>query len=103
MTNNINYQDQFFIDLSMFEKIDWTLFNPSTYLKRRDKRFNGSWVRYIRSLKSLKINDKTELKHVEACKSFEQKNKLSVGIINYFLDDRLIQFLVKKNKKRIFD
>lgn len=89
----LQHQETQYLDLSMFESADWTVFDPYTYIMERDKRFNGSWDNYIQTLKkNLDKKEKlAELLYVEMCKSFEDQNNIPIDLACDFIIDKIMQ------------
>lgn len=99
----LDHQDMFFMDLSMFETADWSIFDPSTYIIERDKNFSGSWDVYAKHLKkNLKKKEKlAELLYVEMCQEFEQVNDIPIDLAYDYIIDNIMQYVLDENKDRI--
>lgn len=91
----LQYEDAFYLDLSMFESADWSVFDPYTYIVERDKHYNGSWEQYVETLKkSLDKKEKlAELLYVEMCKSFEDKNDIPIDLACDSIVDEIMEHI----------
>lgn len=99
------YQDTIYLDLSMFETADWTIFDPYTYVVERDQKYDGSWEIYINSLKT-SLNKKerlAELLYVEMCQAFELINEIPIDLACDFIIDTILQYIGEENKLRVMN
>jgi hypothetical protein len=98
----LQYQDATYLDLSMFENADWAIFDPYTLIIERDKKYNGSWDLYIKTIKKMLKKDKIELKHIEMCKKFEAINNIPLDFVcDYIVEQIMKQIENIGNKKTI--
>jgi len=68
------------LDISMFSNFDMGEINFDSIANQRDNKYNGSWHNFIIDLtNNKKIN---EVKFVEKCIEFEEKNKTDLGIVS---------------------
>lgn len=93
----ISYQDTKYLDLSMFETVDWSIFDPYKYIIERDKDFNGSWEQYLNFLRS---NDMKSLdfSYVNMCKIFEDINNIPIDLACEYIIDEVMQH-ISNNKE----
>lgn len=97
----ISPEDLAYLDLSMFEGVDWALFDPYIYIIERDKRFDGSWEKYIFALK-INLDQsgvKAELDYVEKCKSFEDKNNIPIDVACEYIVDKAMSYDLEDKDK----
>jgi hypothetical protein len=98
----LQHQDSPYLDLSMFEGADWSVFDPYTYIMERDKKYDGSWDKYIEVLKK-NLNKKeklAELIYVEMCKRFEDQNNVPIDLAcDYIIDQIMDHVNVEKDEK----
>lgn len=101
----LEHQDSPFMDLSMFEGADWSVFDPYTYIIERDKRYNGSWERYIEVLKKgLDKKEKlAELIYVEMCKRFEDQNNVPIDLACDYIIDQIMDHINDDKEEKVFN
>lgn len=101
----LDHQDAPYLDLSMFEGADWSVFDPYTYITERDKYHDGSWERYIDLLKkSLDKKEKlAELIYVEMCKRFEDQNNIPIDIACDSIVDELMEHINEVKDEKDFN
>jgi len=99
----LQHQDAAYIDLSMFEGADWSVFDPYAYIMERDKNYNGSWERYVEVLKKgLDKKEKlAELIYVEMCKQFEDQNNMPIDLACDYIIDKITEHANEDDKKVI--
>jgi hypothetical protein len=97
----LQHQDSAYLDLSMFEGADWSVFDPYTYIMKRDKSYDGSWERYIEILKkSLDRKEKlAELIYVEMCKRFEDQNNIPIDLACDYIIDQIMDYVNADGEK----
>ncbi len=103
--NYTQYQDVIFLDLSMFESADWTIFDPYTYVVERDKKYDGSWEKYVDHLKNnLDKKEKlAELLYVEMCQKFELVNEIPIDLACDFIIETIMDYIGEENKTRVMN
>jgi hypothetical protein len=101
----LQYQDAPYLDLSMFEGADWSIFDPYTYIMERDKHYNGSWERYVEKLKKgLNKKEKlAELIYVEMCKRFEDQNNVPIDIACDYIIDQIMEHSTENKNEKVFN
>lgn len=101
----LQHQDAQYLDLSMFEGADWSVFDPYTYILERDKHHNGSWERYVEKLKkSLDKKEKlAELIYVEMCKRFEDENDIPMDLACDYIVDQIMEHYTENKDEKIFN
>lgn len=92
-----------FLDLSMFEGVDWTIFDPYIYIEERDRHFDGSWDKYISTLKDSvdEEDDLTELLYVEMCKSFEETNNMPIDVACEYIIEKAMSSIDEDKKRKL--
>jgi len=91
----LQQQDSTYLDLSMFEGADWSIFDPYVYIIERDKRYDGSWEKYIDTLKK-NLNKKerlAELIYVEMCKRFEDLNDMPIDLAYDYITEQIMDYV----------
>lgn len=84
------------LDVSMFSEFDVFKISFDSIVNKRDNRYNGSWQNYLIDLQN---TGKTgQIKLIEKCIEFEQKNQTDLGIVS-----GQIMNLLNMNKAGIFD
>lgn len=99
------HQDSPYLDLSMFEGADWSVFDPYTYIVERDKHHNGSWERYVEALKkNLDKKEKlAELIYVEMCKRFEDQNDVPIDLACDYIIDQIMDHINDDKEEKVFN
>lgn len=100
----LQHQESSYLDLSMFEGADWSVFDPYTYIMERDKKYDGSWERYIEILKKgLDRKEKlAELIYVEMCKRFEDQNNIPIDLACDYIIDQIMDYVnTEKDEKAL--
>lgn len=94
----VKYQDFVYIDLSMFTEVDWSSFDPYYYIAERDKKYFGSWDKYIddllenHALQSIVFN-------TQICKRFEEINKMPIDMVcDYIVEQMMLYNSTIKDK-----
>jgi len=101
----LEHQNSPYLDLSMFEGADWSVFDPYTYIVERDKRYNGSWERYVEVLKKgLDKKEKlAELIYVEMCKRFEEQNNVPIDLACDYIIDQIMEHINDDKEEKVFN
>ena len=101
----LQHQDSAYIDLSMFEGADWSVFDPYTYIMERDKQYNGSWERYVEKLKkNLDRKEKlAELIYVEMCKRFEDQNNIPIDLACDYIVEQIMEHVNENKDKKVIN
>lgn len=96
---HLQHKETIYLDLSMFDGADWTIFDPYMYIIERDKKYNGSWGQYILYLKNNldKKDNIAELIYVEMCKKFEDSNNTSIDLACDYIIENIMQHIDKNN------
>lgn len=99
----LQHQDAAYLDLSMFEGADWSVFDPYTYIMEKDKSYNGSWERYVDVLKkNLDTKEKlVELIYVEMCKRFEDQNNIPIDLACDYIIEQIMEHTNEDDKRVI--
>lgn len=101
----LEHQNAPYLDLSMFEGADWSVFDPYTYIMERDKHYNGSWERYVEVLKkNLDRKEKlAELIYVEMCKRFEDQNNIPIDVACDYIIDQIMDYIGDDKEEKDFN
>lgn len=96
----LEHDEMPYLDLSMFEGVDWAVFDPYIYIEERDKRFDGSWDKYIDMLKHSGDEEDAvmELLYVEMCKLFEDTNNVPIDVACEYIIDKAIRHVEEDDK-----
>ena len=84
------------LDVSMFSNFDISDINFDSVVNQRDNRYNGSWQNFIVDLTN--GGQVNEVKFMEKCVEFEQKNNTDLGIVSSQITN-----LLSMNKAGLFD
>lgn len=101
----LQHQNASYLDLSMFEGADWSVFDPYTYIIERDKKYDGSWDRYIEILKrGLDRKEKlAELICVEMCKRFEDQNNIPIDLACDYIIDQIMNHVNGEKAEKVIN
>ena len=80
----------------MFSNFDISEINFDSIVNQRDNRYNGSWQNFIVDLTN--GGQVNEVKFMEKCVEFEQKNNTDLGIVSSQITN-----LLSMNKAGLFD
>lgn len=100
----LQHQSVPYLDLSMFEGADWSVFDPYTYIIERDKTHDGSWERYVDFLKKT-LNKKeklAELIYVDMCKKFEELNNMPIDLACDYIVEQIMEHM-GEDKEKVFN
>ena len=101
----LQHHSTHYLDLSMFEGADWSVFDPYIYIMERDKNYDGSWEKYAKTLKkTLDRKEKlAELIYVDMCKNFEEQNHMPIDLACDYIIEQIMEYANDDNEKKVFN